>query len=110
MHDESEEQTDEAAEATAEDSTAEAEGADDTAAEAEGDDAAGEDEGASAEDADTADAVESQAGQGGAGDTVLKQPEVPSDSNDKIAAAQQHIDNLNMDEERAAAEQAQKQL
>ena len=44
MQDESEEQTDEAAEATADDSTAEAEGADDTAAEAEG-----ADDGASAE-------------------------------------------------------------
>src|SRR5688500_876882 len=100
MQDESEEQTDEAAEATADDTTSEAEGAD----------AAGDDEAAAAEDADTADAVESQAAQGGAGETVLQAPEVPSDSNAKIAAAQQHIDNLNMDEERAAAEQAQKKL
>jgi hypothetical protein len=87
-------ETDEAVEPTAEDTSADAEGADD----------------ASAEDAETADAVDAQASPGGAGETVLKQPEVPDDANDKIAAAQEHINSLNMDEERDAAERAAKQL
>ena len=63
-----------------------------------------------AEDAETADAVDAQAAEGGAGETVLREPEVPDDSNDTIAAAQDHINNLNMDQEREAAEKAQKQL
>lgn len=46
----------------------------------------------------------------GADEAVLQAPEVPDDANDKIAAAQQHIDSLNMDRERDAAERAQKQL
>jgi hypothetical protein len=103
MQDEQEEQTGEAAEATADDDTgAAAEGADDTAAEADADD------GAAAEDSETAEAVDMQASPGGAGETVLKQPEVPDDANDKIAAAQEHINSLNMDEERKAAERAAK--
>jgi len=69
-------------------------------------DATAEDTGAGAEAA----AVDAQATPGAAGDTVLKQPEVPDDANDTIAAAQQHLNNLNMDEEREAAERAQKQL
>ena len=63
-----------------------------------------------AEEAETAEAVDSQASPGGAGDSVLRQPEVPDDANDTIAAAQEHINKLNMDQEREAAERAQKQL
>ncbi len=96
MQDEQAEQTDEAAEPTAEDTTADAEASADA------------DDGASAEDAETAEAVDMQAAQGGAGETVLAQPEVPDDANDKIAAAQEHINSLNMDAEREAAERAQK--
>jgi len=89
----------EQAEPTAE----ETEGAADATAEDTGDDAAA----AASEDAA---AVDAQASPGGAGETVLRQPEVPDDANDTIAAAQQHINSLNMDEEREAAERAQKQL
>ena len=46
---------------------------------------------------------------GGAGEEVLKAPEVPDDANEKISAAQQHINSLNMDDQRSAAERAQKQ-
>jgi len=111
MQDEQAEETDEAAEPTAEgteDAEASAEdteaATDDSPAEAE--DA---DDGASEEDAGTAAAVDMSAAQS-AGSTVLAAPEVPDDSNDKIAAAQKHIDNLNMDDERDAAERAQKSL
>jgi hypothetical protein len=97
MQDEQAEQTDEPVEATADD-------AEDTGADTE----AAADDGASQEDAETAEAVDAQAAQGGAGETVLKQPEVPDDANDKIAAAQEHINSLNMDEERKAAERAAK--
>lgn len=69
-------------------------------------DTTAEDTGADAEAA----AVDAQASPGGAGETVLKQPEVPDDANDTIAAAQQHINSLNMDQEREAAKRAQKQL
>jgi hypothetical protein len=89
----------EQAEPTAE----ETEGAADATAEDTGDDA----EAAASEDAA---AVDAQASPGGAGETVLRQPEVPDDANDTIAAAQQHINSLNMDKEREAAERAQKQL
>ena len=81
-----EDQTDEAVEPTAEDTA---------------------DDGVSAEEADTAAAVDMSAAQS-AGSTVLAAPEVPDDANDKIAAAQQHINNLNMDAEREAAERAAK--
>ena len=47
---------------------------------------------------------------GGADEAVLDAPEVPDDANEKISAAQQHINSLNMDQERNAAEQAQKKL
>jgi len=90
-----EDQTDEAVEPTAEDT------ADDGAAEGAADDSI------SAEEADTAAAVDMSASQS-AGSTVLAAPEVPDDANDKIAAAQQHINNLNMDAEREAAERAAK--
>jgi hypothetical protein len=91
-------ETDEAVEPTAEDTSADS------------DADAGADDGAAAEDAQAADAMDAQATPGGAGETVLKQPEVPDDANDKIAAAQAHINNLNMDEERDAAERAAKKL
>jgi len=94
-----EDQTDEAVEPTAEDTADD--GADDSAAEGAADD------GVSAEEADTAAAVDMSAAQS-AGSTVLAAPEVPDDANDKIAAAQQHINNLNMDAEREAAERAAK--
>ena len=107
MQDEQAEQ-DEAVEPTAEDTSAEAEaGAED--ADAATDDDSG-DEGPSAEDSETASAVDSSASPGGAGETVLQQPEVPDDANSTIAAAQEHINSLNMDEEREAAERAQKNL
>ena len=93
----------EQAEPTAE----ETEGAADATAEDTGADA--DAEAASADD-DAAAAVDMQASPGGAGETVLKQPEVPDDANDKIAAAQEHINSLNMEKEREAAERSQKQL
>jgi hypothetical protein len=89
-------ETDEAVEPTAEDTSADAD--------------AGSDDAAAGEDADAAAAVDEQASPGGAGETVLKQPEVPDDANDKIAAAQAHINKLDMDEERDAAAQAAKKL
>ena len=107
MQDEQADQSDEAVEPTAEDTTAEPEASADADA-AGGDDDNADD--ASAEDADTASAVDASASPGGAGETVLKQPEVPSDSNDKIAAAQEHINKLNMDDEREAAEKAAKNV
>ncbi|MEA2195496.1 MAG: hypothetical protein QOG42_1930 [Solirubrobacteraceae bacterium] len=114
MQDDQVEQTDEAVEPTAEDTSAEAEGASDDAgadAAADDDSAADDsaDDGASDEDAQTAAAVDMSAAQS-AGSTVLAEPEVPDDANDKILAAQEHINSLNMDEERDAAEKAQKQL
>jgi len=89
MQEEQADQTDEAAEA-------DAEATDDTAG-----------EGPAAEDADVAAAVDMSAAQS-ADSTVLAAPEVPDDANDKIAAAQEHINSLNMDAEREAAERAAK--
>ena len=66
-------------------------------------------EGASA-DAGEAAAPPDPPAAGGADEEVLKAPEVPDDANEKISAAQQHINSLNMDDERNAAEKAQKQL
>ena len=103
MQEDQAEQTDEATEPTAEETEGAAEAtAEDTGADAE----------AASDDAsdETAAAVDAQASPGGAGETVLKQPEVPDDANDTIAAAQEHINSLNMDQERDAAERAQKQL
>lgn len=88
-----EDQTDEAVEPTAEDAT------EDTEASA--------DDSISAEDSDAAAGVDMSASQS-AGSTVLAAPEVPDDSNAKIAAAQEHINSLNMDAEREAAERAAK--
>ena len=81
------EQTDEAAEPTAEDtSAAETEGAAEAEAAAPVD--AGDQQGADASGAVAAEAA----------------PEVPDDARSTIARAQEHIDNLDMDAEREAAE------
>jgi len=95
MQDDQVEQTDEAAEATS---------ADDTSAE----DTGADTEGAGADD-DVASAVDQQAAQSD-GTAAEAEPEVPDDASAKIAAAQEHINKLNMDEEREAAEKAQKRL
>jgi hypothetical protein len=88
--DEAAEQTDEAAEPTAEDtSAAETEGAAD--ADAEG--AAAPIDPVDQQGADASGAVAAEAA-----------PEVPDDARSTIARAQEHIDNLDMDAEREAAE------
>lgn len=61
--------------------------------------------GASGGDADLAAAVDAQAASS-SGTAAETAPEVPDDASAKIAAAQQHIDSLDMDEERAAAKRA----
>jgi hypothetical protein len=91
MQDDEVEQTDEAGEPTAEDTTADTEGAAD-------DDAAA-----------NADAMDQQAATS-EGTAAEEEPEVPDDSSDTIKAAQEHINTLDMDQERNAAEKAQKQL
>jgi len=96
MQDDEVEQTDEAGEPTAEDTTADTEGAAD-------DDAAGSDAAANA------DAMDQQAATS-EGTAAEEEPEVPDDSSDTIRAAQEHINTLDMDQERNAADQAQKQL
>jgi len=83
------EQTDEAVETTTEDETSETEGA--------------------SQEQAVASAVDQQAAQSD-GSAAEAEPEVPDDASAKIAAAQQHIDNLNMDAEREAAERTQKQV
>jgi hypothetical protein len=67
--------------------------------------AAAEDSGADSGDSDVAAAVDEQAAQS-SGSAGEGEPEVPDDASAKIAAAQEHIDNLNMDEEREAAKKA----
>ena len=64
-------------------------------------------EGAGADPAaqEVAAAVDQQA-QESSGTAAESEPEVPDDASEKIAAAQQHIDNLNMDEQRSAAKRA----
>ena len=96
MQDEQVGQPEETVEPDAEDTTAAA-----------GDDSAAE--GASADEAEAAAPPDPPTG-GGADEEVLKAPEVPDDANEKISAAQQHINKLDMDQERNAAEQAQKKL
>ena len=66
-------------------------------------------EGAAADEGEVVEPVDVPTG-GGADEEVLKAPEVPDDANEKISAAQEHINSLNMDDERNAAERAQKQL
>jgi hypothetical protein len=81
--DEAVDQTDDAAEATAEDTGADAEGA--------------------APDA-TIDPGEQQGADSSGAVAAESAPEVPDDARETIARAQEHIDNLNMDAEREAAE------
>lgn len=57
---------------------------------------------ADASDSDVAAAVDEQA-EMSSGAAAEAAPEVPDDASAKIAAAQEHIDGLDMDEERAAA-------
>lgn len=59
-------------------------------------------EGADAGDEQVADAVDQQAAESG-GTSAEEEPEVPDDASQKMAAAKEHIDNLNMDQEREAA-------
>ncbi len=56
-------------------------------------------------DAGIAEAVDIQAGVSD-GTAAEAEPEVPDDASETIRAAQEHIDNLNMDEEREAAKRA----
>ena len=104
MQDEQVGQPEETVEPDAEATTDEPEAA---AADDSADDSAAE--GASADEAEAAEPVDVPTG-GGADEAVLQAPEVPDDANEKISAAQEHINSLNMDEERDAAERAQKQL
>lgn len=53
-------------------------------------------------DEEVADAVDQQAAES-SGTSAEEEPEVPDDASQKMAAAQEHIDNLNMDQEREAA-------
>ena len=62
-------------------------------------------EGIAPEDADIAAAVDEQAATSSGG-AAAAAPEVPDDASDAIARAQEHIENLDMDEERAAAKRA----
>ena len=50
-------------------------------------------------------AVDQQAAES-SGTAAEGAPEVPDDASRKIAAAQEHIDNLNMDQQREAAKRA----
>lgn len=56
-------------------------------------------------DTSIVDAVDAQAAASD-GSAAEAAPEVPDDAGDKIAAAQEHIAKLNMEEERAAAKKA----
>jgi hypothetical protein len=56
-------------------------------------------------DSAIADAVDEQAATS-SGTAAEAAPEVPDDASDTIARAQEHIENLNMDEEREAAKRA----
>lgn len=60
---------------------------------------------ADAADADVAAAVDEQAAES-TGAAAEAEPEVPDDAGDTIARAQEHIEKLNMDTERAAAQKA----
>jgi hypothetical protein len=64
-----------------------------------------EDAGPDTGDDELAAAVDDQAAASD-GSAAVSAPEVPDDASEKIARAQEHIDNLNMDEERAAAKRA----
>ncbi len=56
-------------------------------------------------DTGVVDAVDQQAAASD-GSAAAGEPEVPDDASAKIAAAQEHINKLDMDEERAAAKKA----
>lgn len=58
-----------------------------------------------AADTGIVDAVDEQAA-ASTGAAAEAEPEVPDDASSTIARAQEHIDSLNMDEERAAAKRA----
>lgn len=60
---------------------------------------------AEAGDSDLAAAVDEQAGSSD-GSAAEAEPEVPDDASDTIARAQDHINKLDMDSERAAAKKA----
>jgi hypothetical protein len=67
---------------------------------------AGVEEGeADSAETEVAAAVDEQA-QASSGTAAEAEPEVPDDASDTIARAQEHIDNLNMEEEREAAKRA----
>lgn len=59
------------------------------------------------EDSAVASAVDQQAA-ASSGTAAEAEPEVPDDASEKIAAAQDHINRLNMEGERQAAERTQK--
>ena len=67
--------------------------------------AGAEESGGDTGDSEIAAAVDEQAAQS-SGTAAEAEPEVPDDASAKIQAAQEHIDNLNMDEEREAAKKA----
>ncbi|HWC26026.1 MAG TPA: hypothetical protein VG474_05520 [Solirubrobacteraceae bacterium] len=71
------------------------------------DEAPAETEGAAADsgDSEMASAVDEQAAQS-SGTSAESEPEVPDDARETIERAQQHIDNLNMDQEREASKRA----
>ena len=56
-------------------------------------------------DTEVTDAVDQQAATS-SGEAALAAPEVPDDSREKIARAQEHINTLDMDKEREAAKKA----
>lgn len=62
-------------------------------------------EGTDADAGQFADAVDQQAQQS-SGTAAEAEPEVPDDASQKIREAQEHIDRLNMDEQRSQAKRA----
>ena len=64
---------------------------------------------ASAEDEQVASAVDDQASQS-AGAAAEEEPEVPGDARDTIARAEQHLQGVDMDEQRKSVEQTQKDM
>ena len=84
-------ETDEATEPTAEDTSADTEGA-------------------ASETAAVIDPVDQQGADSSGAVAAETAPEVPDDARDTIARAQEHIDNLNMEAEREAAERTIKSV
>ena len=64
---------------------------------------------ANAEDEQVASAVDDQASQS-AGAAAEEEPEVPGDARDTIARAEQHLQGVDMDEQRKSVEQTQKDM